>query len=69
MGFECLNVMAPNQHLFDLRYSVIGINSFNSDPDVFTKVTPELKNWIVSLVPGAMIADPNSATGCTQLAP
>jgi len=48
------------------RYSIIGINSFNSDPDVFTKVTPELKNWILSLVPGAQIADPTSTTGCSK---
>ena len=52
---------------FKLRYSVIGINSFNSDPDVFTKVTPELKNWIVSIVPGAQVANPNSTTGCSKL--
>ena len=35
---------------YNYRYSVIGINSFNSNPDVFTKVTPDLRNWIVSLV-------------------
>jgi len=48
------------------RYSIIGINSYNSDPDVFTKVTPELKAWILSLVPGAQIADPTSTTGCSK---
>ena len=57
--------------IFTLRYSVIGINSFNSDPDVFSKVmmmmmmmimmnimifskvTPELKDWILSVTNGA----------------
>ena len=52
--------------MFDPRYSIIGINSYNSDPDVFTKVTPELKAWILSLVPGAQIADPTSTTGCSK---
>ena len=52
---------------YNYRYSVIGINSFNSDPDVFTKVTPDLRNWIVSLVPGAQIADPTAAEGCQQV--
>jgi len=50
------------------RYSVIGINSFNSDPDVFSKVTPELKDWILSVTNGAaQIADPTSTTGCSQV--
>jgi len=46
------------------RYSIIGINSFNSNPDVFTKITPKVKNWIKSLVPGAQTADPSR--GCTK---
>ena len=64
IGGYLLTYSQPN--LFDPRYSIIGINSFNSDPDVFTKVTPELKNWILSLVPGAQIADPTSTTGCSK---
>ena len=31
------------------RYTGVGINSFNSDPDVFAKVTPDVKEWIQSI--------------------
>ena len=65
-GIKFFQFYLPKYILYH-RYSVIGINSFASDPDVFTKVTPELKNWIMSLVSEAMIADPNSTTGCAQL--
>ena len=67
-GGICVDIISElTSKDFKPRYSVIGINSFNSDPDVFTKVTPELKNWIVSIVTGAMIADPASPDGCSRL--
>merc|ERR1712079_283212 len=31
------------------RYAAIGVNSFNSDPDAFSKVTPDVKAWIQSI--------------------
>ena len=32
-----------------LRFTGVGINSFNSDPDVFAKVTQDVKKWIQSI--------------------
>ena len=42
---------------FVYRYAIIGINSFYSDPDVFTKITPGVKTWIRDVAPGAFLSD------------
>ena len=35
------------------RYAVIGVNSFNSDPDIFARITADVKLWIKGIAPGA----------------
>ena len=39
------------------RYAAIGVNSFNSDPDVFAKITPEVKTWIQSIAANTQDSD------------
>ena len=45
------------------RYTGVGINSFNSDPDVFAKVTPAVKEWIQSIA--SKTQDSNCIQGST----
>ena len=33
------------------------MNSFNSDPDVFAKITPEVKTWIQSIAANTQDSD------------
>ena len=40
-----------------VRYAAVGVNSFNSDPDVFAKITPEVKSWIQSVAEGTEDSD------------
>ena len=44
----------------------VGINSFNSDPDVFAKITPNVKEWIQSI---AQIQDSVCSAQNTTLTP
>ena len=39
------------------RFAAIGVNSFNSDPDVFAKITPEVKTWIQSIAANTQDSD------------
>ena len=39
------------------RYAAIGVNSMNSDPDVFAKITPEVKTWIQSIAANTQDSD------------
>ena len=43
---NCYHYYSSVHHL---RYTGVGINSFNSDPDVFAKVTQDVKEWIQSI--------------------
>ena len=43
---NCYHYYSSVHHL---RYTGVGINSFNSDPDVFAKVTPDVKEWIQTI--------------------
>ena len=35
------------------RYAVIGVNSFNSNPDIFARISANVKLWIKGIAPGA----------------
>ena len=43
--------------MFVIRYAAVGVNSFNSDPDVFAKITPEVKTWIQSIAANTQDSD------------
>ena len=43
--------------MFVIRYAAVGVNSFNSDPDVFAKITAEVKSWIQSVTEGTEDSD------------
>ena len=57
----CLYYFFDPQNCY--RYTGVGINSFNSDPDVFAKVTPAVKEWIQSIA--SKTQDSNCIQGST----
>ena len=52
ISIECIK-----SSILVIRFAAVGVNSFNSDPDVFAKITAEVKSWIQSVAEGTEDSD------------